>query len=193
MAGARAASAFINIPPRFAGQLFSSMAVLPITKGIDNPILRTKSAPVKKIDRAVKKLIADMIETMQAAEGLGIAAPQVGVNLRIYIARLNFNTPHEVIVPMMNAEFLAKSAETEAEEEGCLSIPGKFGAVRRSVSVTVKYLDERGKPHTLALSGLNAKVMQHETDHLNGILIADKMESEVSAEELTKRRRGKSS
>lgn len=164
------------------------MAVLEITKGVDNKILRTKSASVKKIDRSVKKLIADMIETMRHADGLGIAAPQVGVNLRIYIARLNFNTPNEMIVPMINAEFLNLSDATESAEEGCLSIPGKFGLVRRSKVVTIRYMDEKGKMHTLKLNGLNARIMQHETDHLNGVLIADKMERELSVEEVRKRR-----
>lgn len=152
------------------------MAVLEITKGIDNKILREQSAPVKKIDRKVKKLIADMTDTMLAVDGLGIAAPQVGVNLRIYIARLNFNTPNEIIAPMLNAEFLNMSEEKDDGEEGCLSIPGKFGLVRRSKSVTIRYMDEKGKIHTLKLNGLNARIMQHETDHLEGVLIADKIE-----------------
>lgn len=151
------------------------MTILPLTTGIDNKILRTVSKPVKKIDRTVKKLVADMIETMLDYDGLGIAAPQVGINLRIYIARLNFNTDNEMIVPMINAEFVSLSQEKEEHEEGCLSIPGKFGTVQRHSSVTIRYIDEHGKEHTLALQGLNARIMQHETDHLNGVLIADKM------------------
>lgn len=155
------------------------MAMLPIVTGVENKILRAKSAPVKKIDRKLKKLIADMAETMQAVDGLGIAAPQVGVNLRIYIARLNFNTPNEMIVPMLNAEFLEKSDGMENNEEGCLSIPGRFGIVRRHKAVTIRYMDEKEKWHVLKLDGLNARIMQHETDHLNGILIADKWEGEL--------------
>lgn len=149
------------------------MPILPIVTGIDNKILRTKSQPVKKIDRKIKKLIADMIETMEYAEGLGIAAPQVGANLRIYIARLNFNTPHEMIVPMINADFLQLSEKTASEQEGCLSLPNQFGIVRRSENATIRYTDERAKIHTLRLTGLNARVMQHEMDHLNGVLISD--------------------
>lgn len=156
------------------------MAVLPIVTGVENKILRTVSLPVKKIDRTIKKLIKDMVDTMAFADGLGIAAPQVGINLRIYIARLNFNTPHEMIVPMLNTEFL-KIAETKEEhEEGCLSIPKRFGIVQRSNEVTVQYIDERGTKHMLNLTGLNARIMQHETDHLNGILIADKMKEAVA-------------
>lgn len=155
------------------------MAILKVTQGVDNKILRIKSAPVKKIDRTIKKLIADMSETMMAVDGLGIAAPQVGVNLRIYIARLNFNTPNEMIVPMINAEFLSLSEKTEEHEEGCLSIPGKFGTLRRSTEVTIRYMDEKEKTHVLKLDGLNARVMQHEMDHLNATLIADKWYGEA--------------
>lgn len=151
------------------------MAVLPIVTGTDNKILRTISSPVKKIDRKIKDLVADMTDTMMAVDGLGIAAPQVGVNLRIYIARLNFNTPHEMNVPMLNAEFLSIVDEMDEYEEGCLSIPKKFGLVKRANKVTIRYMDLKGKTHTLNLEGLNARIMQHETDHLNGILIADKM------------------
>ena len=116
-----------------------------------------------------------MIETMLNCDGLGIAAPQVGINVRIYIARLNFGTAQEMNVPMINAEFLSMSEEKEKHEEGCLSIPGKFGIVERSSAVTIRYMDQRGALQTLNLSGLNARIMQHETDHLNGTLIADKM------------------
>lgn len=150
------------------------MAVLEITKGVDNKILRAKSAKVKKIDRKIKKLIADMIETMEHMDGLGIAAPQVGINLHIYIARLNFSTPNEMIVPMINAEFLEKSDRLERHEEGCLSIPGKFGVVERPSAVTIRYMDEKELWHTLKLEDLNARIMQHEMDHLDGTLIADK-------------------
>lgn len=158
------------------------MAVLEIVTGVENKILRAKSAPVKKVDRKLKKLVADMIETMAHADGLGIAGPQVGVNLRIYIARLNFNTPNEMIVPMLNAEFLEKSEGMENNEEGCLSIPGRFGAVRRHKTVTIRYMDEKAKWHVLKLDGLNARIMQHEIDHLDGVLIADKWETETRAE-----------
>lgn len=159
------------------------MAVLKIITGIDNKILRAKSAPVKKIDRAVKRLVADMIETMQAVDGLGIAAPQVGENLRVFIARLNFDTTNEIIVPMINSEFLKTSEEMEEGEEGCLSVPGKFGIVRRAKSVTVTYTNLRGQPQTLNLSDLNARIVQHETDHIDGILFVDKMVREIGERE----------
>lgn len=152
------------------------MAVLEIQKGTDNKILRAQSVEVKKIDAKIKKLIVDMIETMKDADGIGIAAPQVGVNLRIYIARLNFGTDNELIVPMLNPVFLEHSDFTEPGEEGCLSIPKKFGIVKRAKNITVKFMDIKGQTRVLELEDLNARIMQHETDHLNGTLIADKME-----------------
>ncbi len=130
-----------------------------------------------------------MIDTMEDAEGLGIAAPQVGVNLRIYIARLNFNTDHEMNVPMINAEFLHMSEDMNDAEEGCLSIPKRFGTVRRHTEVTIRYMDVKGKWITLNLKGLNARIMQHETDHLNATLIADKMIEEADEEPLKVARR----
>lgn len=169
--------------------IIRSMALLPLTIGFDNKILRTKSAPVKKIDRKIKQLVKDMTDTMMDCDGLGIAASQVGVNLRIYIARLNFDTPHEMLVPMLNTEFLSMSEETVDVEEGCLSLPKRFGIVRRSAEVTIKYMDVKGKDHTLHFTGLNARIMQHETDHLNGILIADKMIREIDVEALRKARK----
>lgn len=159
------------------------MAVKKIITGVDNKILRARSAPVKKIDRKIKKLVTDMIETMQAVDGLGIAAPQVSANLRIFIARLNFNTANEIIVPMINSEFIKISDETEEGEEGCLSVPGKFGIVRRAKFVTIAYTNLRGQKQTLNLSDLNARIVQHETDHINGILFVDKMIREIGAKD----------
>lgn len=161
--------------------------VLPIVKGVDNKVLRTKSLPVKKTDKKLKKLIADMTDTLLDCDGLGIAAPQVGVNLRIYVARLNFQTSNETIVPMINAEIINFSKETELGEEGCLSVPKRYGLIKRFESVTVKYMDAKGQRHVLKLEGLNARLMQHEIDHLDGILIVDKMEKEVLPEERSKR------
>lgn len=164
------------------------MAVLPLTQGADNQVLRAKSSEVKKIDRKIKKLVSDMTDTMNAADGLGIAAPQVGVNLRIFIARLNFNTPQEVIVPMVNPEIVHRSKEIEKGEEGCLSLPKRFGIVPRAHELTVNFTDQKGQSHTLQLSGLNAKIIQHETDHIDGKLFVDSMEREIPPEELEERR-----
>lgn len=156
------------------------MAVLKIITGVGNPILRAKSAPVKKIDKKLKKLIADMEETTLAVDGLGLAAPQIGKNVRLFIARLNYNTPNELMMPMINAEILEFSENMADEEEGCLSLPKRFGIVNRHTALMVSYTDERNTVRTLKLEGLNARIIQHEIDHLDGVLIADKMK-EVDA------------
>lgn len=160
------------------------MAVLKIITGATNKILRTKSEPVKRIDKKTKKLIADMIETLRDCDGLGLAASQIGVNARLYIARLNYQTKNEALVIMINAELIESSDKTADGEEGCLSLPGKFGIVRRATEITVRYLDRRGKANTLNLEGLNARIIQHEIDHLDGVLIADKMQRAINPEEL---------
>lgn len=164
------------------------MALLTIIKGIDNKILRTKSVVVKKIDRKIKKLIADLSETMIGADGLGIAAPQAGVNKRILIAYLNFNTKNKLIVPMINAEILKQSQDEIEGEEGCLSVPGRFGIVLRSKSLTVRYIDKNGREMMLNLEELNARIVQHEIDHLDGILFVDKIVREITPEERREKR-----
>lgn len=160
------------------------MTALKIITGADNETLRTKSKPVKRMDKKTKKLIANMAETLLEQKGLGLAAPQVGVNLRIFIARLNAETPNETVVTMINPELLVISKDTEDGEEGCLSLPNKFGIVRRAKSVTIQYSDQRGSANALNLNGLNARIMQHEIDHLEGILIVDKLQREINPADL---------
>lgn len=150
------------------------MSVLEIIKGADNRILRTKSKDVDKVDKKTKKLIEDMIETVIDVKGLGIAASQVGINKRIFIVRLNYDTKEEMIVPMINPKLISKSDETTNEEEGCLSLPGIYGMVKRSKKNRVKFLDQKGSEQVLDLEDLNARIFQHELDHINGILFIDK-------------------
>lgn len=168
------------------------MAVLLLAQGADNKILRTASAEVTKIDRKIKDLIRDMIDTMIHAEGIGIAAPQVGMNLRLFIARLNHGTVHETIIPMINPEILEKSEEIEAGEEGCLSLPKRFGVVPRTRNLTVRFTDMKGQKRTLHLEDLNARIIQHEADHIDGHLFIDRMEHELTLEELEEKRLKKS-
>lgn len=151
------------------------MSKLEIIKGKDNPILRAKSEPVIKIDSSLKKFAKDMHKAMIKANGLGIAAPQVGRNIRIFIATLNYKEANEMVVYMVNPEILSHSEETEVEEEGCLSLPGDHGKVERWREVTVRFQDLNGDKHTLTLEGLNARVFQHENDHLDGVLFIDKL------------------
>lgn len=152
------------------------MALIPIEKGSDNTILRTVSKPVEKINKKkMNRFFDDMRETMHDANGIGLAAPQVGVNDRVVVCYFNHGTDHELIVEMVNPEILETSDEMEVEEEGCLSLPGEFAKVARHTSLTVKYLDRKGNEQVLKLKGLNARIVQHEVDHLDGRLYIDRV------------------
>lgn len=150
------------------------MSLLPIQKGPHNTILRAISEPVGKPDKKLKKLIKDMEDTMFDLNGVGIAAPQVGVNLRLALARLNVDTPHEIIVVLINPEISNMSKEMTATDEGCLSLPRQWGPTPRHKSLTVTFENLHGNKQTLHLTDFNARVIQHEVDHLNGMLFIDR-------------------
>ena len=149
------------------------MARLNMEHGSDNKILRTSSIDVKKIDKKLLKFIEDMKITMEAEKGIGLAAPQVGVNIRLVICKFNHDTPHQVIVPMINPEIISRSSRMDLNEEGCLSLPKKFDTIARHSALTVRYLDHRGKENILKLKDLNARIVQHEVDHIDGKLFID--------------------
>jgi peptide deformylase len=135
--------------------------------------LRLVSEPVKAVDRAVKALVDDMFETMYEAPGIGLAAIQVGVPRRIVTMDLaKKEGPPEPLV-FINPELLWRSDEMATYEEGCLSIPEFYEEVTRPAEVRVKYLDRDGKPQEIAATGLLATCLQHEIDHLNGVLFID--------------------
>ena len=155
------------------------MALLEIEKGSENKILRGDCEKVKKIDKKMCKFLDDMKDTMFASQGVGLAAPQVGVNIRAVICRFNYDTDHETVVDMINPEILSKSEDFILMEEGCLSIPGKFEEVARHAALTVKFTDRKGREQVLKLKGFNARIVQHEVDHVNGTLYVDKVEPKV--------------
>ncbi len=152
------------------------MTRMKIETGTDNPILREKAKAVRKIDKATLKLIQNMEETMEKDNGCGLAAPQVGVGQRIIVVKLNQQTDQEVNLAMVNPEIVFHSEETEVDTEGCLSVPKVFDLVRRWRDVIVKFQDKKGREQMLKLSELNARVVQHEIDHLDGVLFTDKVE-----------------
>ena len=160
------------------------MAKLKIITGANNPILRAVSEPVKKFDAELKKFAKNLKDTMMKADGLGIAAPQVGKNIRLVIVTLNQKTDHQVIVAMANPEILAHSKKTVINEEGCLSLPGLYGDVERFAELTVAFQDLDGARQVFDLKGLNARVIQHENDHINGILFIDRMKEMEERENL---------
>ncbi|MGL5830586.1 MAG: peptide deformylase [Candidatus Altimarinota bacterium] len=155
------------------------MALLKVETGTDNQKLRQISQPVRKVDKNILKLIKNMEATMEKESGCGLAAPQVGELLRVVIVMLNQQTPQEVVIPMINPEIISHSEKMEIGEEGCLSVPDYFDDVKRFKDIVVKYQDAKGREQKLKLSDLNARVVQHEIDHLNGILFVDKLVKEA--------------
>lgn len=137
-----------------------------------NPVLRQKARKVSQIDRPLQKLIDDMIETMKAAPGVGLAAPQIGVPLRLAVIDVD-----DVITVIINPEIIKRAGEVELDE-GCLSVPGFWGRVDRAERVSVKSLDRQGKEQRIRdAEGLFAQALQHEIDHLDGQLYVDRMET----------------
>ena len=144
------------------------MSLLPVEKGANNPILRRKGVKVREVTKALKKLIKDMHETVQVEDGAGLAAPQVGQSLQLCLALIEGK-----MTVLINPEIVWKSTETQTQEEGCLSLPKLQVSVTRPVTITVKYLNEKGLPEERKLSDFSARTVQHEVDHLNGVLLVD--------------------
>jgi len=137
-------------------------------------ILREKCKPVKVFDDALRLLIDAMFDTMEEANGVGLAAPQVGVDSRLFV----LNIPDWGKGVFVNPQIIETSTELTCAEEGCLSIPGLWHDVERPESITVQAQDEKGKAFTLKADGLLARAIQHENDRLNGVLFIDRLEAE---------------
>jgi len=135
--------------------------------------LRLNSEPVKKIDPGIRALVDDMFETMYAAPGIGLASIQVGVPKRVVVMDLSKKEEAHEPQVFINPEIIWASEEKSTHEEGCLSIPEYYEEVERPKEVKVKYLDLDGKPHEIAANGLFATCIQHEIDHINGVLFID--------------------
>jgi len=151
--------------------------ILKVQTGENNPILRTKSVDVKKFDSVLQKFAKDMKATMLKLDGLGLAAPQVGENIRMVIVTMNYDSKNASVTTMINPEILSHGDEVEIAEEGCLSIPGIYGNVERPTKITVQFADLNGEKFVLKLDELNARVVQHEIDHLNAILFVDRIKA----------------
>jgi len=154
----------------------SDMAIRTI-RTFPDPILRGKTARVEKIDSSLDDLIRDMIETMHAAPGVGLAANQVGVSLQLAVIDLSSREASEQRFPLLviiNPEILSLEGAV-VEEEGCLSIPDFSEKVKRAAKVKVRAQDQAGKPFEIEADGLLAKALQHEIDHLNGLLFVDRL------------------
>lgn len=147
---------------------------------LPNKILRQKARKVTSFDAELQTLIDDMVDTMRAAPGVGLAAPQVDVPLRVIVVEFSEDPEDEETPPklytLVNPEIARASAEEELGTEGCLSIPGIVGDVERPLTITVKGLNRRGQSVKIKAGGWLARIFQHEVDHLNGILFVDQAE-----------------
>jgi len=155
------------------------MAILEIKTDPD-PVLRQKARPVSQVDARIRRLMDDMLETMYAAHGIGLAAPQVGISQRVIVIDVG-----EGPIKVVNPKLTPVGDEEELATEGCLSVPGKQGDVWRATAVLVRGLDEMGKPLKRQVEGWLARVFQHEVDHLDGHLFTDTATNvhEVTAED----------
>ena len=166
-----------------------SPAVLVAKKKVKNPpleihtlgdrVLRKPAKRIAKVDDAVRKLVEDMLVTMYSADGIGLAAPQVGVHKQLMVIDLALDDPNEPPFVFINPVIKKANKDFEVDQEGCLSIPGVYMDVTRPTEITVSYKDETGRPRTLEASGLLARAIQHEMDHLNGVMFVDRVDNQL--------------
>ena len=138
-----------------------------------DPILRKKSNYLEKVDDELRKLMDDMLETMYAAPGIGLAAVQIGVLKRLIVIDITKNDEKKDPIFLINPEIISKSSNTSTYEEGCLSLPGHFAEIERPAECQVSYIDYNGKKKEMTAKGLLSTCIQHEVDHLNGVLFID--------------------
>jgi peptide deformylase len=148
------------------------MALLPIYTAPD-PVLKKKAKPVERVDSEIRQLMDDMLETMYAAPGIGLAAPQVGVSRRVIVIDIARDEEEADPLRMANPELVWVSDDDQSYEEGCLSLPEHYAEVVRPRAIRVRYLDHENEIRELEAEGLLATCIQHEIDHLDGILFVD--------------------
>jgi len=149
------------------------MAKLKVRHYPEDSVLRRKATKVSIVDDSIRKLIHDMIETMQQSSGVGLAAPQVGISLRVIVLQMHGEQP----VAIINPEII-ESSGVQAVTEGCLSVPGYSGELNRPAYIVVKGKDRKGKIFKIKADGLMAEAIEHEIDHLNGILYIDRIDGD---------------
>jgi peptide deformylase len=150
-------------------------------------VLRQPAKRIAKVDDAIRKLAREMLQTMYSSDGIGLAAPQVGVHKQLIVIDCDPSNPENLPLVLINPKITAASSTVCDAEEGCLSIPGVYLPVTRPQTIDVSFKDEQGRPQRLKAKGLLARVIQHEMDHLNGVLFVDRVENGlVLAEELKK-------
>jgi peptide deformylase len=161
---------------------------------LPDPVLRQVSKPVERVDADLRRLTDDMLETMYDAPGIGLAAIQIGVARRMLVIDLSKEGEEKQPLVFINPEIVSSSEERSVYEEGCLSIPDYYAEVERPAQVTVKYLDREGKEQSVEADGLLATCLQHEIDHLNGVLFIDhisRLKREMVIKKFTKASKSK--
>lgn len=156
------------------------------------PILRQKSEPLEQVDNSIRKLLDDMLLTMYTAPGIGLAAVQVGILKRLIVIDISKKEEEKKPLFLINPEISFRSKETSIFEEGCLSIPGYFAEIERPAKCNVKFIDYNGKKKELETEGLLATCVQHEIDHLNGVLFIDylsKLKKDMIIKKLKKQKK----
>jgi peptide deformylase len=148
------------------------MALLELVKAPD-PRLKLVSAPVPEVDSKLRRFLTDMVETMYAENGIGLAAIQVGIPKRVAVIDLDPGGPNSKPIYLVNPRIVEASGELSTYHEGCLSVPEVWDDVKRPAELTVEYTDEHGKTQTVKADGLFATCLQHEIDHINGLLFID--------------------
>ena len=157
-----------------------------------DPILRKESEPIEKVDNDLRKLLDDMLETMYAAPGIGLAAVQVGILKRLIVIDISKDKEKKNPLFLINPEIVSKSKNTSIYEEGCLSLPGHFAEIERPAECQINFLDYNGKKKEISAKGLLSTCIQHEVDHLNGILFIDylsKLKKDMIIKKLVKHKK----
>ena len=157
-----------------------------------DPILRKISEPLEKVDDELRKLMTEMLQTMYNAPGIGLAAIQIGILKRLVVIDLSKENEKKNPLFLINPEIINRSNNTSIYEEGCLSLPGQFAEIERPAECTLNYIDFNGKEKKLKAEGLLATCIQHEVDHLNGVLFIDylsKLKKDMIIKKLVKHKK----
>jgi peptide deformylase len=169
----------------------AQMAILPILT-IPDPILRKKAKPIERVDVELRRLVDDMLATMYEAPGIGLAAPQLGILRRLIVMDPAKDEAPKSPIVMVNPEILERSQEMRVHEEGCLSIPDFTAEIERPAKTRVSYVDPQGKKKEAELEGIWSTLVQHEIDHLNGVLFIDylsRLKRDMVVRKFTKQKR----
>tara|TARA_Y100001968_G_C19427596_1_gene755233 strand:+ start:154 stop:777 length:624 start_codon:yes stop_codon:yes gene_type:complete len=153
---------------------------------LGNPALRQTGRHISKVNGNIRDLAKDMLRSMYSAKGIGLAAPQVGIEKQILVIDLDIENSSNPPLVIINPEIISSSASLEAYEEGCLSIPGVYLDVIRPSSIKVSFRDEMGRPKKMNADGLMARCIQHEIDHLNGVLFVDRVSDKENLKRVLK-------